>query len=56
MYRSTELEPYVWFKWDLNLLGDEYYKYTLVYVDDILHLEHDPKEDVDYFNRTYRFK
>ena len=28
----------------------------LVYVDDILHLAHDPKEDMDSLNHTYILK
>ena len=36
--------------------GEEYYKYFLSYVDGILHLAHDPKEDIDALNITNIFK
>ena len=33
-----------------------YYKYTLCYVDDLLHIGFNPKEDTDALNMIYRLK
>ena len=53
VYQYTELDPVVWFKLDVNSSGDQYYKYMLVYVDTIIHLAHDLKEDMYALNCTY---
>ena len=39
-----------------RLNGDPYYKYTLCYVDDFLHIGFKPKEDIDNLNMIYRLK
>ena len=35
---------------------DHYYKYMLLYVDDLLHIGFNPKEDMDALNMIYRLK
>ena len=32
--------------WAVKPNGEEYYCYMLVYVDDVLHMHHDPKVDI----------
>ena len=54
-YQSIESYPDEWFKQDENHSGEEYYRYMLVYVDGIRNLAHDPKQNMDAFNCTYRF-
>ena len=55
-YRSTYSDPDVWFKRAVDPSAEEYYKYILVYVEGIIHLAHDPKEDMDVLNFTYILK
>ena len=49
-YCSTEPDPYAWFKRAVKPASEEYYKYMIVFVGNILHLEHDTKEDTDALN------
>ena len=37
-----------------NPNGDPYYKYMLCYVDDLLHIGFNTKEDMDALNMVYR--
>ena len=55
-YKPTQSDPDVWLKKAVKPNGDEYYKYMLVYVDDVLHLAHDPLEDMKRLNQVYRLK
>ena len=41
-YVSSKYDPEVWLKAETKPYGTEYYAYVLVYVDDVLHLLHDP--------------
>ena len=43
-------------KWDFNPNGDLYYKYMLCYVDELLHIGFNPKEDMDALNMIYWLK
>ena len=52
-YKPTQSDPDVWLKKAVKPNGDEYYKYILVYVDDVLHLAHDPLEDMKRLNQVY---
>ena len=36
--------------------GEDYYKYMLLYVDNILHLVYDPKDNINALNSTYILK
>ena len=36
--------------------GTPYYKYMLIYVDDILHIVENPNEDMKLINEIYRLK
>ena len=42
--------------WDFNTNGDPYYKYILCYVDDLIQMGFNPKEDMDAFNLMYWLK
>ena len=35
---------------------DHYYKYIICYIDDLLHIGFNPKEDMDVLNMIYRLK
>ena len=41
-YVSSKADPDVWLKAEMKPDGTEYYAYVIVYVDDVLHLHHDP--------------
>ena len=45
-YVSSQADPDVWIKRSIKPNGEEYYCYMLVYVDDVLHMHHDPKVDI----------
>ena len=55
-YKSSEADPDVRLKMACKPTGEEYYCYMLVYVDDVLHIHHNPKEDMDKLNSVYRLK
>ena len=46
VYRSTDSDPEVWIKRETTDNGTAYYKYMLVYVDDVLPLTNDAQEDM----------
>ena len=43
-------------KRDFNSNVDPYYKYILCYIDELLHLDFNPKYDTDTLNLIYRLK
>ena len=55
-YVPTQADPDVWLKLDHKENGEPYYKYILVYVDDVLHLHAKGKSDMDKINAAYRLK
>ena len=55
-YRYTEYEPEVWIIRATIESGTAYYKYMLVYVDDVLHLAKDSQVDMLKLNQVYRLK
>ena len=55
-YISSKADPDVWMKPETKPDGMEYYAYVLVYVDDLLHLHHDPNLFMDQLEHTYRLK
>ena len=52
-YRSTKSDPDVWIKRERTENVTAYYKYMLVYVDDVLHLAKDTHEDMLKLNQFY---
>ena len=55
-YRPTEFDPDVWIK---RLTTDKYtayYKYILVYINDVLHLTERAQEDMLKLNQVYWLK
>ena len=52
-YRSTEYDPDVWIKRATPDNGTAYYKYMLLYVDDVLHLVKDAHEYMLEINQVY---
>ena len=55
-YKSSEAEADVWMKQDFKPNGDLYYNYMLCYVDNLLHIGFNPKEDMDALNMIYWLK
>ncbi len=55
-YTPTQADPDVWRRTAVKPSGETYYAYMLVYVDDVLHIHHNPKEDMDKLNGFYRLK
>ena len=55
-YRSTESDPDFWINRETTDTVTAYYKYMLVYVDDVLHLAKSAQEDMFKLNQVYRLK
>ena len=55
-YFPSQADPDVWLKMATKKDGHPYYKYMLVYVDDILHIAETPEEDMKQINLIYRLK
>ena len=52
-YRSTESDPDIRIKKETPCNVTDYYKYMLVYVNDVIHLEMNVLEDMFKFNQFY---
>ena len=55
-YRSTKSDPDFCIKRATSENIHDYYKYILVYVNDVLHLAKDAQEYILIFNQVYRLK
>ena len=55
-YVSSKADPGVWLKAETKTDGTECYAYARVYVDDVLHLHHDPDTFVNRLAEVYRLK
>ncbi|GFH56846.1 hypothetical protein CTEN210_13322 [Chaetoceros tenuissimus] len=55
-YFPSQADQDVWMKAANKADGTPYYKYMLVYVDDILHIAEDPTVDMALINSIYRLK
>ena len=55
-YTSSKADPDVWMKAETKPDGNEYYSYVLVYVDDLLHLHHNPDLLMQEIEKIYRLK
>ena len=55
-HKSTESDPNFWIKRETTENGTSYYKYMLVYVNDVLHIGKDAQEDMLKLNQVYRLK
>ena len=55
-YKPTQANPDVGMTRAIKNDGTPYYKMMLIYVDDVLHLAEDPREDMDKLSKTYRLK
>ena len=55
-YKPTQADPDVWMKMSVKEDGTPYYKYMLIYVDDILHIAENPNDDMKLINEIYRLK
>ena len=53
-YSSTNSDPDVWIKGATADNGSAYYRYMLVYVDDVLHFANNAQEYVLNLNQVYR--
>ena len=56
VYRSNESDPEVWIKGATIDNGATYFKYMLVFFDDVLHLVIDAQEDMLKLNQVYLLK
>ena len=55
-YKLLQADPDIWIKVSIKKDGTQYYKYMLVYVDYILYIAKDSKEDMKLINEIYRLK
>mmetsp|Transcript_15996 Transcript_15996/g.23839 ORF Transcript_15996/g.23839 Transcript_15996/m.23839 type:complete len:1130 (+) Transcript_15996:7540-10929(+) len=56
-YKPSRADMDVWMKPETNpKTGEEYYAYVLVYVDDLLHIHHDPEAFMKELKGVYRLK
>ena len=55
-YLPTKADPDVWIRPAVKPCGFEYYEMTLVYVDDILCISHDPKATMQGIQATFKLK
>ena len=55
-YKLSEEDDDVQMKQDFNPKGDPYYKYMLCYVNELIHIGFNQKEDMDALNIIYRLK
>ena len=55
-YKSSEADADIWMKRDFKPNGDPYYNYMLCYVDYLLHIGFNLKEDMDVLNMIYQLK
>jgi len=55
-YRPTQADPDVWIKRASKQDGEPYYKYMLIYVDDVLYIAENPEEDMAKLGQAYRLK
>ena len=53
-YVSSKADPDVWLKAKTKPYGTEYYAYIIVYVDNVLHLHHDPDTFMKLLVEVYR--
>ncbi len=55
-YQSSKADPDLWMRPRVKPNGDEYYAYVLVYVDDVLHFDHEPHIFMTELEKLYRLK
>ena len=55
-YESCKADPDIWMKPKTKPNSEKYWKYVLVYVDDILVMSHQPKVVMDYLASKYTIK
>jgi len=55
-YQPTEADRNVWIKPSIKPNGFRYYQMILVYVDDILHVSHDPSPGIEALKKLYELK
>merc|ERR1712127_963948 len=55
-YSPSLADPDVYFKPKTSVKGEKYYAYLIVYVDDILSIDINPKVAIDLLSQNYRIK
>ena len=55
-YKSSLTDPDVWLRPHRNPSGDDYYDFCLIYVDDILCVNHNPETTMDEISKLYLLK
>ena len=49
-------DPDVWYKASTKANGEKYYSYLLIYVDDVISVDVDPKENIDLIKERFPIK
>ena len=55
-FESSYGDPDVWYKAASKENGEEYYSYLLIYVDDVISVDIDPKKNIDLINDKFKIK
>ena len=55
-FESSYGDPDMWFKPKTKPNGDKYYSYLLIYVDDVISVDLNPKENIDLINNKFSIK
>ena len=55
-FASSYADPDVWFKPATKPNGEKYYSYLLIYVDDVISVDIDPKKNIDLINQKFTIK
>ena len=55
-FKSSFADPDVWYKPSVKATGEEYYTYILVYVDDLLCIDKNPKKYMDMIEQDFKIK
>ena len=55
-FESSYGDPDMWFKAAVKPNGEEYYSYLLIYVDDVISVDMEPKKNIDLINEKFTIK
>ena len=55
-FKSSLADPDVWFKPSVKSTGEEYYTYLLVYVDDLLCIDKNPRKYMEMIEQSFKIK
>ena len=55
-FESSYGDPDMWYKPKTKPNGEKYYSYLLIYVDDVISIDINPKENIDLINGRFTIK